>query len=356
MDDTDSDKTTADDLFELSAHLYQQAAEDPYQIATADLRPILTDPTAPPGAHANAIRALTEIIQSGRTTGAEFVDTLETLLGRPSLDTAVVLECLYEIAQQGSEAVVDAYDTIIEATALDGNTATRHATSCCVELVDPYPEVVMDSVPLFGALLDVEDHRTRDNVLYVLSHLADEYPEAVLPAVQDVIDTIGSGDLTATKTSFLGRVSRHHPEATREAIPALSELTDTSDPMILANVFGIFGDIAKTYPEDVVDLLDTAFVYIGHTDETVRYNVCAFFEDIAKHDPEAVEFAIDSLIERLHDEDEGTRLKATFTLGEIRAESALDQLQNLARDDPSSEVRSLAHKAVHRIERTDPDR
>jgi HEAT repeat protein len=84
-----------------------------------------------------------------------------------------------------------------------------------------------------------------------------------------------------------------------------------------------------------------------------RYNASAFFEDIAKHDPEAVEFAVDLLIDRLDDEKEGTRLKATFTLGEMRAESALEPIRNLAENDPSDEVRSLAMKAVHRIERND---
>jgi len=179
-----------------------------------------------------------------------------------------------------------------------------------------------------------------------------------LPAVDDVITSLDRhGDPDGSKSSLVGRISRHYPDATVEAVPVLQDILEGSGKKttkkkvnVKANAVGALADIAKEHPDEVVDTLERAEELLEHKDGTVRYNTCGLIEEISKQKPREVKRLSPRLIEKLDDDHQGVRLKVAFVLGEIKCEDAVERLEKLEEQDPSVEVRRLAEKAVERIE------
>jgi hypothetical protein len=297
---------------------------------------------------------LTKVAAELDDIGGAFVSDLGTLLGRPSLKTETVLRCLRHIASNDPGAVAKLHEDIVSRIDIENNGVTRAATGCCVELVQHDPELPLGDVPLFGSLLGSDDETVRRNSVYVLTCVAEEYPEEILPAVQDVIGTLEDGDPNGSKLSLIGKVSRHYPDATVEAVPALRRLSHKdTDLKTTANAVGALADIAAEYPEEVVEhgCVESASELLDHDDETVRYNACGLLEEVSKGEPEAIDPVVPKLLERLEDDHEGVRVKTIYVLGETRERRALEPLKDIEEEDPSDRVREIAQKAVWRIKK-----
>jgi len=338
---------------ETAKFLYGQSLKEPREVDLDAIDRILSDPTSSPSAHANATLALTKVAAELDDAGGDFVEDLGTLLGRPSLKTETVLRCLRHIASNDSEAVAELYEPVVSRIDVENDDVTRAATGCCVELVQYDPELLLGDVPVFGSLLHSDDETVRRNSVYVLTCVAEEYPEEVLPAVQDVIGTLEKGDPDGSKSSLIGKVSRHYPDATVDAVPTLRELLhEDTDLKTTANAVGTLADIAAEYPEVIVEhgCVEAASELLEHDDETVRYNACGLLEEVSKGKPEAIQPVVPKLLERLEDDHEGVRVKTIYVLGETCERRALEHLKNIEEEDPSDRVREIAEKAVWRIE------
>jgi hypothetical protein len=337
---------------EMAKFLYGQSLKKAGDVDLSAIDRILSDPTASPSAHANAILALTQVAAELDDVGGDFVEDLGTLVDRPSLETEVVLRCLRHIASNDPGAVAELHEDIVSRIDVENDGVTRAATGCCVELAHDDPELLLDDVPVFGSLLSSDDETVCRNSVYVLTCVAEEYPEEVLPAVQDVIGSLEDGDPDGSKSSLIGKVSRHYPDATVDAVPVLRRLLhEDTDLKTTANAVGALADIAAEYPEVVVEhgCVESASKLLDHDDETVRYNTCGLLEEVSKGEPEAIDPVVPELLERLEDDHIGVRVKTIYVLGEIREPRALECLESIEKDDPSDRVREIAEKAVWRI-------
>jgi hypothetical protein len=351
-DDSEETDKTDKGTEEQAKLLYGQSLKEPGQVDLEAIDRILSDPTSSPSTHANAILALTKVAAELDDVGGDFVDELDTLLGRPSLKTETVLRCLRYIASNDPGAVAELHEDVVSRIDVENDDVTRAATGCCVELVQHDPELLFGDVPVFGSLLQSDDETVCRNSVYVLTCVAEEYPEEVLPAVQDVIGSLEDGDPDGSKSSLIGKVSRHYPGATLNAVPALRRLLhEDTNLKTTANAVGALADIAAEYPEVAVEhgCVESASELLDHDDETVRYNTCGLLEEVSKGKPEAIDPVVPKLLERLEDDHVGVRVKTIYVLGEVREPRALEPLESIEEKDPSDRVREIAEKAVWRI-------
>lgn len=339
---------------ERARKLFKTAVDEPDSVDKDEILELISEPPVQASVYSNAVTALARIAAERDDIGGEFVNPLERFLERPSLKDEVALRALRHVASNDPEKVSGLRDEIIAKIDTEYSpdvTVTRAATGCCVEIANADPDVLIDYTPLFGTLLHSNDETIKRNSVYVLTCIADEHPEEVLPAVQDVVEALEDGDPDGSKTSLLGKVSRHYPDATVDAAPVLEDfIQDDVSSKTKANAVGVFADIAKEYPGEVSEYVESAEALLKHEDATVRHNTCGFFEEVSKGCPEAVKPLVSDLIRRLDDENPSVRLKATYILGELRAEEAAAKLEEVSEEDTWSKTRKMAEMALSRME------
>jgi hypothetical protein len=145
------------------------------------LHEIISTLTVSPTTHGPAIVALLNVSRARDDVGSAFADDLDRSLNRPSLNDALVLRCLRQLAANDPTAVPRTQDGITDQITLDGSETTQAATGCCVELASTDPQAFADQVPMFSGLLDVENETIRTNAIYILSQVTHAYPEEVKP-------------------------------------------------------------------------------------------------------------------------------------------------------------------------------
>ncbi|MFC6812505.1 HEAT repeat domain-containing protein [Natrialbaceae archaeon GCM10025810] len=332
--------------------LREQALTDPEEVELEELAEILSNPVVPPAAHGAAIVALLNVARVRDDIGEAFVEDLGRVLGRPSLNTALVLRCLRQLAVNDPEAVLALRDEIVDRISIESTDVTQAATGCCVELIATNPVAFVDQVPTLATLLDSENDQVQNNAVYILSQVAHEYPEEVKPVVPQLIDDIGSREqpYQINALSALGAVTSAYPAAGVEATDTIAELVASNAPAkVRANAVGLLGDIAVGHPAELEEHVPLLVDCIQSDDEYLSGNASAALLHVAIDDSEAVEEAIPALIELLDDPSPVVRRNVCKALGHVEATVALEQLKTMAESDPDEEVRSIAAWAAENI-------
>ena len=342
-DDQDAERAT---------ELRHLALTDPMEVDPDEIREILSNPLASPAAHGAAIVALLNVARVRDDVGAAFVDDLGRLLGRPSLDTALVLRCLRQLATNDPKAVLELRDEIVDHVSTKPSDETQAATGCCVELVATAPDEFVDLVPTLSTLLDSSSEQIRVHSVFVLSSVADEYPEEVKPVVPQLIDGLSDRDhgYQANALSALGAVVSAYPAIGTSETATLADIAGSNaPPKVRANAVGLLGDIATEHPTDVREHVPVLVGCLHTDDEYLSGNAAAALLHVAVDDSEATEEAIPALLELLDDPSPVVRRNACKALGHLEATVALPQLQSMADDDPDDGVRSIAAWASTRV-------
>ncbi|MFP9193059.1 HEAT repeat domain-containing protein [Natronosalvus vescus] len=343
----------SDDQFvERATELRHLALTEPMEVDPDDVGAILSNPVASHPAHGAAIVALLNVARVRDDVGATFVDDLGRLLGRPSLETALVLRCLRQLATNDPKAVLVLRDEIVDHVSTKPTDVTQAATGCCVELVATAPGEFVDLVPTLSTLLDTENDQIRANAVYVLSGVAHEYPEEVKPVVPQLIDGVTDRDhaYQANALSALGAVVSAYPAIGTSATETLAEIAGSGAPTnVRANAVGLLGDIATEHPADVRDHVPVLVSCLHTDDEYLSGNAAAALLHVAVDDSEATEVAIPALVELLDDPSPVVRRNACKALGHLEATVALEQLRSMADSDPDEGVRSIAAWATTRV-------
>lgn len=339
------------DPIERVKELCSLAMSDPQQVDVDELADILSTPTVSPKAHGAAIVALSNVARVRDDVGETFVGDVHRLLGRPTLDEALVLRCLRQLATNAPEPVLPVREAITDRIELDESDVTQAATGCCVELVGESPTAFVDEAPLLSALLDVENETTRKNAVYVLSKIADVYPEEVKPLVPQLLTGITDRDETyqTNALSTLGKIASAYPTAVKPATDELAELTSAAAPKIRANAAGILADIAEVHPEVVAEHVPVLVDCLQSDDEYLRGNAATAVLHVGVENPDAAEQAIPALVELLDDPSPIVRRTACKALGQLKATVALVQLESVAQSDEDEAVRELASWAVDEL-------
>ena len=344
--------TDADDVTERARRLRQQALSDPDSVDLADIRAILSDPTAPPPAHVAALVALTNVARTRETVGASFVDDAATLLGRPSLPDAFALRCLRALAGNDPGAVLRVREAVLERVTLEDDDATQAATGCCAALVEADPAAFIDAVPTLAALLDAETDATRRNAMYVLTKVAEEYPEEVKPVVPQLLAGVTERDEThqTNALSALGAVTSAYPSVGVDVTDELADLAAEAPLPVRANAVGLLADVAKGHPDAVAPHAETLLAGLEADDEYLCGNAASAVLHVGVAHPERVREAVPALVDLLSHSSPAVRRNACRALGELGATAALEDLRELADGDPDGDVATVAAAAVDRIE------
>lgn len=363
---------TGDDLVARATQLRKRALADASQVDPEALREILATPTAPPDAHAAAVVALSTVARERDDVGPAFVDDLATLLGRPSLEDALVLRCLREVAGNDPEAVLECVDAVADRVAVDESDATQAATGVCVELAAAEPTAFVDLTPVLASLLDSETATIRRNAIYVCSQVAHAYPEEVKPVVPQLVEGIADRDeaFQTNALSALGAVASAYPGTAADVTDDLAALATAQNPTTRANAAGLLGDVATAHPEAVSGHVPTLVECLESDDEVVRGNAAAAMvhvgaatdgdaavaaDDVTDDEPAAVEDpaiaddAIPALVECLDDPSPVVRRNACKALGQFGATVARERLASLAASDPDQGVAEAATWALEQL-------
>lgn len=342
---------SSEDIAERATELQQLAISDPSQVPLDDLREIISTATVAPSTHGAAIIALLNVARDRDDVGSAFVDDLDLLLNRPSLNDTLVLRCLRQIAMNDPTAVLKIQDEITERISLDDSESTQAATGCCVELASTNPQAFVDLTPMLSALLDVKNETIRTNAMYILSQIAHEYPEEVKPLVPQFVEGITERDQSyqTNALSALGAVTSAYPAAAKSTTEVLSELTTATALKVRANATALLADIAKEHPEAVEDHVPALIDCFHSDDEFLCGNAASAVLHVGVHNPAAVEQSIPALIELLDDPSPIVRRNACRALGQLDATAAIVQLQSVAESDSDEKVRELASWAVDEI-------
>lgn len=178
---------SSEDIAERPTDLQQLAITNPSQVSLDDLHEIISTPTVSPNTHGAAVIALLNVARARDDVESAFVDDLNRLLNQPSLNDALVLRCLRQLAANDPTAVLRIQDGITDRITLEDSEITQAAAGYCVELAITEPQAFVDQVPMLSALLDVENEMIRTNAIYILSQIAHAYPEEVKPMVPQLV-------------------------------------------------------------------------------------------------------------------------------------------------------------------------
>ncbi len=225
----------------------------------------------------------------------------------------------------------------------------RPATRCLVYLAED-PAAIFELVPHLAIAAELEDLPTQRAVLFVLSRLASEHPEEVMPLLDVLVDGIASDDENCQQNalSALGRIVQSYPGAAEPVSDEVAQLFDSNDAGVRANAVGLFGDlsvehpaVAMRYGPEMLELLD---------DEAakVRRHASIALLRAGEADREVFQSHAGVLEAALGDDVTEVRRNVCSILGNEKLEVDVARLQQLARNDPDEIVRERAAWAVDR--------
>ncbi len=208
-------------------------------------------------------------------------------------------------------------------------------------------EAVDETVDLFGG----EAHEA-GSAIQALAVLGEAFPEPVLDRLRDRLSDDDANVRTyAVRT--VATLADDHPDLVAPATPDLLALLDDDDDYAREHALSTLAEIARTDPgrlDGAVPRL-TGLVDAGHG--KVRRGAVRTLAALGRADVD-LSGAVDTLREHLNDPDKLVRRDAAYTLGILRAESALADLESLT-DAGDLELQAVASAAVERIETGESD-
>lgn len=281
------------------------------------------------------------------------VPTLTAKLDAPEKDVrAMALEALAALAEAHPQGVTPATDAVI--AFLDPTVDARlypDAVGFVAAVIEHDPAPVIDAAPRLAVVLQ-EDTEAGSQALVALKRIAEEYPDAVVPAAADLQAYVEDSDAgqRVGALAVLGTITKEYPDIAESMIPTAVDLLEADPDRLRANAAALFADLADEYPDQVRPAVPTVVGLLADADGKARYNATSILARVAKEHPEDVEQAIDPLIDALDEEFPPARANACWALGHLEADRALERLEALAESDPDESVRDAAGYAADEID------
>ena len=296
------------------------------------------------------------VARAREDVGAHFVDTVGRFFGLPTVADTHILRCLRQLAASDPTSVLALVDQVTARVSLAVSETIQTATGCCVELVQTDPSTFIYLTPTLSALIEGENETIRSNALYILTHIAHEYPEEATPAVPQIVDVLTNrNEFSQTDAlSALGAITAADPAATRTATESLAVLTTSPTYTVRANATALLADIAQAYPAAVADHIPALVecVQFQRTDPSLCQTAISAVCHVSVEYPTAVTAAIPVLIDLLASPSAAVRRIACTALGQLTVDRARTSLQAVAMADPDTTVRLTATWALERLSDT----
>ena len=212
---------------------------------------------------------------------------------------------------------------------------------------------VVDAAPKLAVLLeDEEEAENERQVLLVLMRIAEVHPDAVVPVAPELIwyADEGTPQQQVGALAALGYVAKAYPYVAEQTILTAKSLLAAENDKLRTNAAGLLADLATQHADDLRNVVPQAIDLLDDTGEKAQYNATSLLARVADEQPDAAEAATEGLIDVLDADMAYTRANACCALGYMKAESALEDLETLAADDPNEEVRQVASHVINLID------
>lgn len=225
------------------------------------------------------------------------------------------------------------------------------ATGPLKHLAEHDPTAVLDAVPGLAAAGEDGAESLRTQLLYIFAQVSKEHPEALLPAVDLLIDSIHSEDTTdqTNALSTLGRIASHYPDVGLRVVDPVVALLNQEEDQVRRNAMGLLADVAQEHPDSVIAHADTIAAGLTDTDERVRVHTGITLNRSGRADPSAIADQADQLRAALDDPHPEVRANACTLIGNASVPVSTDKLRDLRQHDPDNRVREQAAYALSQI-------
>lgn len=239
----------------------------------------------------------------------------------------------------------------------DGQTPREDALRALAAVVEARPEDCTPALPTLKSLLEDADPSSAEQILLVLTRIAEERPNSVAPSLDRVIPWLSSQSQIARARAArcVGLVANDHPAEVVDAVPelatiaeagglgqphavyALSSIThefpedvepaadalsasiadDSLDDGVRLNATAALGRIVQEYPEVGLGVVDDAVALLDEESAKLRNNAVGLVGDVAQLHSDIVEPHVDAVADLLTSEDEPARINASACLARV---------------------------------------
>ena len=216
-------------------------------------------------------------------------------------------------------------------------------------VADDNPSSVIEYVPLLAACVDDDSEKVRKEIVLSIGYIAREYPEEVLPVLDEVSNRIAE---MPTRSLFsVGQVLKEYPNFGEPMIPELVELLDEENNRVRNNALATLADLADEYPDELREYVPRFGDLLDDDDNYVRYNAVTVLSRIGIEYPSDVEKFSPRVMEMLNADFERERESACWFLGYVGYEQARSELERLSEEDVSEDVRKAAEVSTRNLEK-----
>ena len=253
-------------------------------------------------------------------------------------------------------------DGVIDTIQTGESKAQRLALFRLARLAEADPSTGLTAVPVLTTELQGSDPAIQADAVTILSSVAQEHPEEVTPAAEDIIEFLASEadpDVLADAITIVAEIADSNPGAVVDAVPKLAAVLQDGSPADATATTAI-QRIAEAYPDAVVPITPQLTAYLGESDESHRIGALAILGILSKDYPDVAEDTIPTAIELLDADRYKLRANAAGLLADL-ADAYPDQVKPVVPraiellDDSDEKARYNATSILARIAKTDPD-
>lgn len=253
-------------------------------------------------------------------------------------------------------------DGLIDVIQASESKPQRLALLKLAQLTEANPSAGLATVPALTTELQASNRAVQAEILTILSYIAQEHPEEVTPAAEDVIEFLTpdtESEILADVISIVAAIADSNPGAVVDAVPKLAALLQDGSPAD-ATAITTIQRVAEAYPDAVVPITTQLIAYLDGGDDAYRIGALAVLGTLSKDYPNVAEDTIPTAIELLDADHYKLRANAAGLLADLadeypdRVKPVVPQAIELL-GDSDEKARYNATSILARIAKAEPD-
>ncbi len=238
----------------------------------------------------------------------------------------------------------------------------RIAFARLAKTVENDPECGLDAIPVLTSELRGFEIELQAEALHILSLVAEEYPEQVTPAADEVITVLDPethSELIADAIDIVAAIAESEPDAVIDAVPKLATILQEGSSAE-SQILTALKRIAEAYPDEVVPVTPQLITYIEQDSDSHRIGAIAVLGTLSKDYPHIAEETIPTATELLDAENHMLRANAAGLLADLSDEYPEKVRSSVSRaiellDDDDEKVRYNATSILARVAKQYPE-
>ena len=260
-------------------------------------------------------------LNKGESDGTDsgVAELVETTQSGDARDRRVALLRLADLAEEKPEACLDVLPQLTTTLQTAEPAEQAEALHILSLLAEEFPEQVTPAADEVIKFLTVDRHADiqKDGISFVKA-VAERNPGAVVDAVPRLAALLQDGPpAKGTAMNALTRIAKIHPDAVVPVVPQLVTYIEEGDDVHRVGGLAVLGMVSKEYPQVAEDIIPTARSLLDAEDDKVRTNATGLLADFADEYPDEIRPTVPRAVELLSDEEERVRYNATSILARV---------------------------------------